>query len=172
MAIIKPKMDFGFPVIEEGVHIFRCVGAELEDKEKGQMLKLTFEVVSDEEYDESEGLRHFEYFPFWSIKIGEKEAYKGLEKMTGCLVTMGVLKEMEYKSEEITKPSFIKEIMDRVLGKEVKMEIYHDIRDSTKVEGAKKTFTKARKYIPYKRKETTSTPKTKVQVNDDDDYWQ
>jgi len=174
MAIIKPKFDMGFPIIEEGVHIFRCVEVEVEEKEKGQMLKLTFEVISGDEYDENEGLRHFEFFPFWPSAKGR---YFGLEKMLGCLVAMGVLKDKEYDTEELLRSSFINKITESILGKELKMDIVHDTQPSTKVEGKSITITRSTKYIPYKKesssKESSSaSTKTKVQVKDDDDYWQ
>ncbi len=135
---ILGRYEFGFEQPDKGLHLVEVKKVDVtKDAEKGWMYKIEATVLGGE----SDGRKLFENFTTRS------PGHIGLQRLTGCLIKMGVLKEQEYDSDMFETPQFENSFRSKTVGKKYGVEIEHN---QSKKPGSTTIFANVKAYFTVK----------------------
>ncbi len=135
---ILRRREFGFEQPNKGLHLVEVKKVDItKDAEKGWMYKIEATVLGGE----SDGRKLFENFTTRS------PGHIALQRLTECLIQMGVLKEQEYDSDMFETPQFENSFRAKTVGKKYGVEIEHN---QSKKPGSTTIFANVKAYFTVK----------------------
>lgn len=127
MGLIDPKFDFGFDVLEKGIHIVEVKEARVEPPKAGKASGKCYSVRLAAVGGNQDGVTHVEYF----YEITKDDF--SLSKMAGFLYKLGIIKTLQkVDTAAFLTPDFENRWKNGMIGKRMGIKVKHGYADNDK----------------------------------------